>query len=309
MRIFISHNRNDKKTARELARMLRAQGSDVWFDEWEIIPGQSIIEALEHGLSLADSFVIIWSKNAKESSWVSTEWRSYLRRRIDDRTLRIIPIRIDNTPLPSVLREYSGFRLSEESTIRNIALSILQEGPTFRIETDKVQVLLDILRADGTRARYHKKHTLVCVSGTITEYVDAYGVMLSGARVGDFEVSPGRIGRSWVDRDLLRVQHLFPEPLNAGEKITRLSSCTYFDRFLITPGYFIQRTYYPSKGLFMNVRFPIDRPPQHWWAEEIVGDRRRRLRTRRFTLQKKPAIGVLVPKPILLADYVLNWKW
>ena len=41
MRIFISHNKADLITARAIALLLVEQGLDVWFDEWEIRPGDS----------------------------------------------------------------------------------------------------------------------------------------------------------------------------------------------------------------------------------------------------------------------------
>jgi hypothetical protein len=40
--VFLSHSAKDKAVVRPLAERLRADGLKVWFDEWEIKPGDSI---------------------------------------------------------------------------------------------------------------------------------------------------------------------------------------------------------------------------------------------------------------------------
>ena len=97
MKIFISHNKADKASARALAVLLVEQGVDVWFDEWELCPGDSIVGGIEEGLSNAGVFVLLWSKAAEASNWVGTEVRAFLRRRVDDDGLKIVPLMVDGT--------------------------------------------------------------------------------------------------------------------------------------------------------------------------------------------------------------------
>ncbi len=106
VKVFISHNKTDKISSRLLAIALVEQGIGVWFDEWEIRPGDSIIGGLEVGLSDSDVFMLIWSAHANASKWVGTEIRAYLTRRVGDDSLRIIPILLDATPLPTLVSEY-----------------------------------------------------------------------------------------------------------------------------------------------------------------------------------------------------------
>ncbi|MCX6374846.1 MAG: toll/interleukin-1 receptor domain-containing protein, partial [Armatimonadetes bacterium] len=40
--VFLSHSSKDKAVVRTLVERLRADGLRVWFDEWEIAPGDSI---------------------------------------------------------------------------------------------------------------------------------------------------------------------------------------------------------------------------------------------------------------------------
>lgn len=124
MRVFISHNRADKVSARLLAIALVQRGMDVWFDEWEIRPGDSITGGIERGVSDADVFMLIWSSSAAKSNWVGMELRAFLRRRVDDDALRVIPVMIDDAPLPSLVADYRGFDLAEGLSPQGIATEI-----------------------------------------------------------------------------------------------------------------------------------------------------------------------------------------
>nr|MBI3613476.1 toll/interleukin-1 receptor domain-containing protein [Nitrospirota bacterium] len=124
MKVFISHNKADKVSARLLAIALVEQGVDVWFDEWSIKPGDSIAGGIEQGLAGSDVFVLVWSTDASKSNWVGTELRAYLKRRIEDNSLRIIPVMVDYTPLPILVADYKGFSLSSGIKHDQIAFEI-----------------------------------------------------------------------------------------------------------------------------------------------------------------------------------------
>jgi TIR domain len=124
MKAFICHNKADKVTARMIASALVQQGVDVWFDEWKIRPGESITGGIEAGLTDANCFVLVWSQHASKSNWVGTELRAYLRRRVDDQTLRIVPFMLDETPLPALVADYKGFKIDPATPIEDIAQEI-----------------------------------------------------------------------------------------------------------------------------------------------------------------------------------------
>ena len=48
--VFLSHSGADKDVVREIANRLKSDGVRVWFDEWEIRPGDSIRAKIEDGL-------------------------------------------------------------------------------------------------------------------------------------------------------------------------------------------------------------------------------------------------------------------
>jgi hypothetical protein len=56
MNIFISYNKNDKNIATEVALFLAAESLNVWFDEWQISAGDSIVEEIQEGFKSASHF-------------------------------------------------------------------------------------------------------------------------------------------------------------------------------------------------------------------------------------------------------------
>jgi hypothetical protein len=122
--VFVSHNKFDKESARLLAIALVERGVSVWFDEWEIHPGDSIAGGIENGLSSSDAFILVWSVNAAKSNWVGTELRAFLHRRVTDNGLKIIPIMMDDTPLPMLVADYRGIRVEGDKSFNEIAEQI-----------------------------------------------------------------------------------------------------------------------------------------------------------------------------------------
>jgi len=62
--VFVSHSAKDKAVVRLLAERLRKDGLKVWFDEWEIKPGDSIPAKIEEGLEHSRVLVLCMSANA-----------------------------------------------------------------------------------------------------------------------------------------------------------------------------------------------------------------------------------------------------
>lgn len=116
--IFLSHNSADKEWVRKLAAALTLTGTRVWFDEWTIRPGDSIQTAVVDGLSSSSTFVLVWSEAAASSRWVKTEMEAALERWLSGETCRLVPVRVDKTPLPSLLRSIRYIDASDGNHIR-----------------------------------------------------------------------------------------------------------------------------------------------------------------------------------------------
>ncbi len=97
-RIFISHSSEDSPLAREIEADLRKAGVEVWVDDRSIRAGDNLPDEISKALSWCNTLLLVWSKTSAESFWVNLEWTNAL-------TLqkRIIPLLLDETPLPPIL--------------------------------------------------------------------------------------------------------------------------------------------------------------------------------------------------------------
>jgi hypothetical protein len=71
--VFLSHSSLDKDIVRPLAERLRADGLRVWFDAWEIKPGDHLMKKIEEGLEQSRVLVLCMSANAFGSDWAQLE--------------------------------------------------------------------------------------------------------------------------------------------------------------------------------------------------------------------------------------------
>ena len=140
MNVFISHNAVDHEDGRRLGAQLKLVGADVWFDEWEIRAGDSIVGTVDNALLGFDIFVLLWSQHAATSTWVRSELETALVRRMADSDLRVVPVRIDETELPALLQPLRYVTLASGLG------SVVDEIMGFANDRDRlkaIQVVLD----------------------------------------------------------------------------------------------------------------------------------------------------------------------
>ncbi len=101
--VFMSYNKADKATALDIATFITIEDIKVWYDEWEISAGDSIVDKINSGLAECSHFLIVWSNNSATSNWVRKELSAALARGIKSGVPKVIPITLDETPLPPLL--------------------------------------------------------------------------------------------------------------------------------------------------------------------------------------------------------------
>ena len=106
LRAFLSHSSLDKERfATGFAKRLRANGVDAWYDDWELRPGDSLVDRIfKHGLDNADVFVVVLSANSIDSKWVKEELNNAAIRKIEG-LCKIVPVVLDGVEVPAVLRD------------------------------------------------------------------------------------------------------------------------------------------------------------------------------------------------------------
>jgi TIR domain-containing protein len=103
-RVFVSHASEDKQRfVVRFAERLRANGVDAWLDQWEMKPGDSLVDRIfEQGLKPADAVVIVISAVSVTKPWVRQELNTSVVARIS-RGLKIVPVVIDKCEIPECL--------------------------------------------------------------------------------------------------------------------------------------------------------------------------------------------------------------
>ncbi len=104
--VFLSHSSKDKKIIRLLAERLKKDGVKVWFDEWEIRPGDSIPAKIEEGLEHSRVLVLCMSANAFGSDWAQLESGTFRFRDPLNKERRFLPLRLDDAPINGSLGQF-----------------------------------------------------------------------------------------------------------------------------------------------------------------------------------------------------------
>jgi hypothetical protein len=104
--VFLSHSSKDKAIVRDLAEALRKDGLRVWFDEWELRPGDSIPAKIEEGLERSRVLVLCMSANAFGSDWGQLEAGTFRFRDPLNRERRFIPLRLDDAPIKGSMAQF-----------------------------------------------------------------------------------------------------------------------------------------------------------------------------------------------------------
>ena len=73
-RVFLCHSKSDKLLIEKIANDLRAAYIDVWYDEWEIPPGESFRSKIfEDGIPNCELLFAYLTPHSAESRWVKRE--------------------------------------------------------------------------------------------------------------------------------------------------------------------------------------------------------------------------------------------
>ena len=143
-KIFISYSWKDKSFASRLECDLRSAGVDVWIDYSETRGGDNLPKRINDALEWCDTLLLVWSKDAENSSWVELEWTNAIALK-----KKVIPCVLDKNKLPAILTNkiYIDFRdydLGSDQPLRSLMLSLRSKASLeqdTKITSEKVALI------------------------------------------------------------------------------------------------------------------------------------------------------------------------
>lgn len=105
--IFLSHNWKDKSIIERFDQaLINVFGrANVFYDSWNIQPGDGIIGKMEEGLQSCKYFLFFVSANSLASPMVKLEWQNALMHSAKNDGIKFLPIRVDKSDMPILLTQ------------------------------------------------------------------------------------------------------------------------------------------------------------------------------------------------------------
>jgi hypothetical protein len=187
--VFISHAGEDKdRFVIEFAKKLRQSGVDAWFDKWEMLPGDSIVDKIfNDGLKNASAVIIIVSNNSINKPWVNAELNAAVVKRINGEC-KIIPIIIDDCNVPEVLRSTLWLTVSDLDEYEDVLQRVIAavNGVSDKPPLGKPPSYINKLntRIHGLSEIDSQVMVLACEHAikNNTNYIDPYVVFFDGEK-------------------------------------------------------------------------------------------------------------------------------
>lgn len=150
--VFVSHSSHDDTFARQLSADLELIGHTPWIDDLDIRPGDSIVSAIEKGLSKARHAIVVISEAALSSNWVDAEWKEKFWETLKTHKVRVIPVLKEKCELPYFLRtlSYADFTKSYAVGFATLCLTLRPVRPQVPDVLD-----IDSLHTIEEAARHH----------------------------------------------------------------------------------------------------------------------------------------------------------
>lgn len=103
--VFLCHSTNDKPVVRRLATCLRKFGIDVWLDEAELKPGDSLIGAISLAIDKVQYVIVALSDSSVKSQWVEKEIHLALTKELCAEHPVVLPVVLDDCEVPAMLND------------------------------------------------------------------------------------------------------------------------------------------------------------------------------------------------------------
>lgn len=137
--IFLSHQTKDKEFVRQFAIKLAEKfGKErIFYDEWNIRPGDSIPGEMSKGLENMTHFFYFLTENSLQSVMVEAEWHVAFMKQAKDKNIKFVVVRADDVNPPALLeplRFIDLYMQGEDVALEEIISSVTGEFDDFKHE-------------------------------------------------------------------------------------------------------------------------------------------------------------------------------
>jgi molecular chaperone DnaK (HSP70) len=134
---------SDRVVATKLARDLDRAGLGVWFDEWEIKVGDSIIDKINSALQTNDGLIVLFSPEALASEALRRQLNAASVLEIETRQISVLPVIAKPCNLPPLLRDRKPADFCDDyrSGLTQLLLKIAPELVEQRLRRDIAKVV------------------------------------------------------------------------------------------------------------------------------------------------------------------------
>lgn len=124
--LFVSYASEDRKFVEKLIEKLDKFAAHVWYDQREILVGESIVEKVNTGLKNATVIVAILSKSSITKPWVLREVYSSFGRQLQSTQISLLPVVVDDCEIPPLMNDvkYADFRSSFETGFNQLIAAL-----------------------------------------------------------------------------------------------------------------------------------------------------------------------------------------
>jgi hypothetical protein len=99
--VFLSYAHADSEWVRVLAENLHQAGLNVFFDDWEIGPGDVLVHKLDEGILKSQNGALVVTPASLSRPWVLQEYATMMTRAVEGKQ-RLIPVLLaDADALPA----------------------------------------------------------------------------------------------------------------------------------------------------------------------------------------------------------------
>lgn len=124
--LFLSYSSKDDQVAARLAQNLNTCGVDVWFDAWELRVGDDLHQRIADAIGKSKFVAVVVSGRFDSSKWTRGEVSQALSREKAEARSLVLPLLIEDVPLPPVLANKKFLYFTEdqyfESLVRLVGL-------------------------------------------------------------------------------------------------------------------------------------------------------------------------------------------